>query len=288
VFEGNRHGNSKSNHITPTIRDSKEKPFNRDLKPHENNPYDDSKKVDRVKNLSAVKEKVNRPTSFNTRSQSTENNFTFVKKHKPKLPPNDFDPDTVKEGLDLIDLEIQDIDQNLPEEELENDVNQTEDLIRANKILRDKVSQIADLVVSAINKAAVLRKQITTHRDGPEDPELKSKLKEINKYQKAIMKMKYPKIHRNYKIQEMQDEIKILKSDIDKLENEKNTLKMEQVTKKKAYNEVMKGNQNQYDKIDALKENLKTEKEEVRIFHLFRLKNLKRLKSKMSLIMKLP
>lgn len=269
MFDGNRHGSSKPSHITPTLRESKEKPTNKDLRQHENNPYDDSKKLDRVKNLSAAKEKKNRPTSFNTRSQSTENNFTFVKKHKPKLPPNDFDPDTVKDGLDQIDLEIQDIDQNLPEEELENDVNETEDLIRANKILRDKVSQIADLVVSAISKAASLRKQITTHRDGPDDPELKSKLKEINKYQKAIMKMKYPKVHRNYKIQEMQDEIKILHSEIEQLENEKNTLKMEAMTKNKAVNEVIKSTQGQNDKLNALKESLKTEKEEVGHFLLF-------------------
>lgn len=268
MFEGNRHGSSKPSNITPTLRESKEKPINRDLKPQENNPYDDSIKVDRAKNLSAAKEKKHRPTSFNTRSQSTENNFTFVKKHKPKLPPNDFDPESVKEGLDLIDLEIQDIDQNLPEEDLENDVNETEDLIRANKILRDKVSQIADLVVSAINKAVVLRKQITTHRDGPDDPELKTKLKEINKYQKAIMKMKYPKVHRNYRIQEMQDEIKILRGEIDQLEDEKNTLRMEALTKKKAVNEVLKSTQGQTDKINALKESLKNEKEEVGIWFI--------------------
>ena len=73
-----------------------------------------------------------------------------------KVPPNDFDPKTVKEGLDRIDLEIHDIDQNIPEEEFEND-NELEELIRANKLLRDKVSQIADLVVSAITKASSLK-----------------------------------------------------------------------------------------------------------------------------------
>lgn len=127
----------------------------------------------------------------------------------------------VKEGLDQIDLELHDIDKNIPDEALEED-DETEELIRANKILRDKVGTVLDLVVSAVDKADSIRKHITTHRDKPDDPELNSKLKEINRYQKAIMKMKYPKVKKNYRANEIQDEIKDLLCEIEKLEQDRN------------------------------------------------------------------
>jgi predicted RNase H-like nuclease (RuvC/YqgF family) len=119
------------------------------------------------------------------------------------------------------------------------------------------------LVVSAINKAAILRKQISTHRDKPDDPVLNSKLKEINGYQKAIMKMKYPKVHHNPKIQEMQDESEIILAEISKLEDERSTLKKQNLNRKKAYKEVMTNNQDQYARLDTLKESLREEKEGV-------------------------
>lgn len=179
------------------------------------------------------------------------------------MPLNDFDPKTVKDGLDQIDYELHDIDKNIPDEELEMDDNETEELIRANKILRDKVGQIADLVVSAIEKAATLRKQITTHRDQPKDPELNSKLKEINKYQKAIMRMKYPKVKKNYRAKELQDEIKILQAEIEELEEEREIIKRENANRSKAYKNVVNSNKDIDDKVDLLRNQLKTEKEEV-------------------------
>lgn len=132
--------------------------------------------------------------------------------------PEKFRP--VKEGLDQIDLELHDIDKNITDEALEEDA-ETEELIQANKLLRDKVGTVLDLVISAVDKADSIRKHITTHRDKPDDPELNSKLKEINRYQKAIMKMKYPMVKQNYKAKEMQDEIKDLLSEIEKLEQDK-------------------------------------------------------------------
>lgn len=148
---------------------------------------------------------------------------------------------------------------NIPEAEFEDE--ETEELLRANKILRDKVGQIADLVVSAISKAAALRKQITTHRDKPQDPELNSKLKEINKYQKAIMKMKYPKVVRNYRVKEMQDEIKILQADIEKLNEDKEVIQKENNKRQQAYKNIQKGNKDMDDKVQSLRDNLKEEKE---------------------------
>ena len=249
MFEGQRHGSINQSNITPTLRDSRD------------NAYIDSKEKKRSKNLSSAKKM--RTSSFNRSLLTQGNNFTYVKKTKQKVATNDFDPKTVKDGLDQIDLEIQDIDQNLPEEEYEHDEDETAELIRSNKILRDKVSQIADLVVSAINKAAILRKQISTHRDKPDDPVLNSKLKEINRYQKAIMKMKYPKVHHNPKIQEMQDESEIILAEISKLEDERSTLKKQNLNRKKAYKEVMTNNQDQYARLDTLKESLREEKEGV-------------------------
>lgn len=125
----------------------------------------------------------------------------------------------IKEGLGEIDLEIHDIDENIPDEVIEDD-EEVEDLIRANKLLRDKVGEISDIVESAIEKASSLRKNIVTHRDQPADPELQRKLKEINRYQKAIMKIKYPHVQPNYKEKEIKDEIKSLKEEIKQLEEE--------------------------------------------------------------------
>ena len=141
------------------------------------------------------------------------------------------------------------------------DDNETEELIRANKILRDKVGQIADLVVSAIEKAATLRKQITTHRDQPKDPELNSKLKEINRYQKAIMKMKYPKVKKNYRAKELEDEIKILRGEIEELEEEREVIKRDNSNRSKAYKTVVNSNKDMDDKVSLLRAQMKEEKD---------------------------
>lgn len=95
----------------------------------------------------------------------------------------------MKDGLDAIDLEIADIEQNMPSIEYDQDDYETEELMKANKILREKVGQITDLVVQAISKAATLKKQIHTHRTKPNDPELNKKLEKISKYQKSIQQL---------------------------------------------------------------------------------------------------
>lgn len=190
--------------------------MNKDLTPQASNDYDDSRTKTKSKRKSSISAKKMRTSSLGTKPPGADNSFTYVKKHVPKMPPNDFDPETVKNGLDQIDYEIHDIDENIPEEEFELD--ETEELMRANKILREKVGQISDLVASAITKASMLKKQITTHRDNRRDPELNSKLKEINKYQKAMRKTKVPN---NDKVQLMRDEIRLLEEEIAKLEDER-------------------------------------------------------------------
>jgi uncharacterized coiled-coil DUF342 family protein len=130
----------------------------------------------------------------------------------------------MREDLDKIDIELNDIDKNIPDEVLEED-EETDELIKANKMLREKVGTVLNLVVSAVEKADAIRRQIITHRDKPDDPELNSKLKKINNYQKAIMKMKYPIVSSNYRAKEMQDEITDLVSEIEKLEQERDNHK---------------------------------------------------------------
>jgi chromosome segregation ATPase len=272
VFGHERSGTLKQKNITPTLRESKESALNKDLKPTSvaNNDYDDSQNTRRTKNSSSAKKM--RTSSFGASAKLNDSSFSTVKKNRNKLPVNDFDPSTVKDGLEVIDLEIHDIDQNIPPEELEQDDNETEELLKANKVLRDKVGQIADLVVSAITKASTLRKQISTHRDKPDDPELNSKLKEINRYQKAIMTMKYPKISPNYKMKEMQDQLKILEADISKLEEERAVIKRENSKRNQAYSELKRGTKEQDDRVAALRESMRQEKD-----HIAKMEELKRL-----------
>jgi hypothetical protein len=72
-----------------------------------------------------------------------------------KQPANDFDPFTVKDGLDEIDVEMNDIQLNMPTIEYED--YECEELMKSNKVLREQVGQITDLVVSAITKASNLK-----------------------------------------------------------------------------------------------------------------------------------
>ena len=149
-------GTLKQSTIKPILRESRDKEFNSDLNQgkFKKNEYDDYSTNIRSKYSTSTKKMRN--DSFATAPHLSDNSFSYVKKPKRKIPPNDFDPLTVKGGLEAIDLEIHDIDEHIPEEAFEND-DEIEELIRANKILRDKVSQIADLVVSAITKASTLK-----------------------------------------------------------------------------------------------------------------------------------
>ena len=167
----------------------------------------------------------------------------------------------IDEGLDEIDHEIHYIDEHIPEEDLEDD-DEIEGLINSNKLLRDKVSHISDIVSNALEKASSLRRQIITHRDQPDDEELKSKLKEINRYQKAIMKMKYPRKKEDYKGQEMKDEIKILQGEIREMEEQQiQFIKRQNKSKNKAFKELVRGNETQNLRVVTLKDSLLEEKE---------------------------
>jgi hypothetical protein len=107
----------------------------------------------------------------------------------PRIAHNDFDVNTVNDGLDEIDDILVELENNEPDEgsEEENEFD-LEEMMKANRNLRDKIGEISTMVISAISKAAVLKKQIITHRDKPNDPALGKKNSEINKYQAKINK----------------------------------------------------------------------------------------------------
>jgi hypothetical protein len=121
-------------------------------------------------------------------------NATYSRKHIPKAAPinlrityNDFDVNTVNDGLDEIDELLVELENNEPDEEQEEfDEFDLDEMMKANRNLRDKIGDISTMVISAISKAAVLKKQIITHRDKPSDPALGKKNNEINKYQAKI------------------------------------------------------------------------------------------------------
>jgi hypothetical protein len=61
-------------------------------------------------------------------------------------------------------------------------------MMKANRQLRDKIGDISSMVMTAIEKASKLKKQIITHRDAPPDPTVNGKTREISKYQVKITK----------------------------------------------------------------------------------------------------
>ncbi|CAI2368574.1 unnamed protein product [Moneuplotes crassus] len=192
---------------------------------------------------------------------SINNRASSIRSKTNKSTGNTSKNKQIREGLDEIDQEIEYIDSNLPDEVLEED-DELSGLVNSNKILRDKVNHLSFIVENAIEKAASLRKQINTHRKEPEDEELKSKLKEINKYQKAIMKLKYPRKKEDYKTKEIKDEIKILNKEIKELEeNQIQSIKRQNQNRTRAYEEIAKGNGEKNLKVITLKSSLQQEKE---------------------------
>ena len=75
------------------------------------------------------------------------------------------------------------------------------------------------------------------------------------------MKIKYPIGKHNYKDKEMRDESKILKAEIQQLEEEIEWVIKENSKRQRVYEEIDKGNQEINDKAQKLKNNLKEEKD---------------------------
>lgn len=108
MFGHEKSGTLKKNEITPVLLESKDSSLNKDIKHDQRNEnaYEDKQDTKRSKNTSGRK---NRTSSTGGMSKLAETNLVN-NKPKTKLPTNDFDPDTVKDGLDQIDYEIHDLD----------------------------------------------------------------------------------------------------------------------------------------------------------------------------------
>jgi phage terminase small subunit len=117
------------------------------------------------------------------------NRLNKVNKSVHVRPKNDYDVDTIDDGLNEINavMDFLDLEENIPEDLYENDGEgndfDVESFVESNHKLRDQIKDIVVIVKAAITKAAAVKKTITTHRDPPADPVVKAKQKEIKNYQ---------------------------------------------------------------------------------------------------------
>jgi hypothetical protein len=76
---------------------------------------------------------------------------------KSTLPPNDFDVMTVNDGLDEIDIMIDELENDIPEDVYENENLDVDQMMKVNRDLRDKIKEIGGFVITAITKASQLK-----------------------------------------------------------------------------------------------------------------------------------
>ena len=88
--------------------------------------------------------------------------------------------------MDAIDIEIDQLEGGVPEDIDEFGNIDIDTMLKANRSLRDKIKEISDLVVTAVTRAEVIKKAIVTHRDLPDDIEVRTKTGEINQFQDMI------------------------------------------------------------------------------------------------------
>lgn len=143
---------------------------------------------------------------------------------------NDFDVMTVTEGLDDIDIMLDVLEKDIPEDVYEGVDFDVEEMMKANRALRDKIHDISEMVITAIQKASKLKKQIITHRDPPPDPGVNDRLKEIKNYQLKIMKCKRKIKALNIRLENLADterisseenKLKIIDAEIKELQRQK-------------------------------------------------------------------
>lgn len=134
-----------------------------------------------------------------TKSMSKKRTTTSVRRNNPRSVAmasnygsisvrNDFDVNTVNMGMDEIDIMLDELENQIPDEVYEDDDFDVDGMVKANRLLRDKIHEISQMVVTAIQKALKLKKQIVTHRDPAPSDHVQSKLDEIKSYQVKIMK----------------------------------------------------------------------------------------------------
>lgn len=188
-------------------------------------------------------------TSVRRNPQNTTGAISSKPNNIP-VPTNDFDVETVNDGMDEIDYMLGELDANTSEDIYESVEIDVDAMMKANHLLRDKIKDISDMVITAIKKASILKKQIITHRDPPPDPEIKEKLDEIKNYQIKIMNCKrkikalnvrLDSLNDSGRVSNEQDKLKILDAEIKDLERQRKVLvksiKHQQDTMNKLYDD---------------------------------------------------
>jgi hypothetical protein len=149
-----------------------------------NNNYDDSMH-DGYKSAAATKHRHNKSMSKGRSKLLVKGKYkprrgiSTSKYSKTSKLTSDFDVDDVKNGMNDIDLLLEELEENMPEDVLEHDDYEVDELLKTNRALKDKIKDISEMVISAIQKASQLKRKIVTHRDAPPDPAIKYKNKEI-------------------------------------------------------------------------------------------------------------
>ena len=77
-----------------------------------------------------------------------------------------------------IDFMMDNLEANMPDDAYEADVD-IDELIRSNRMFRDRLKEVSEIVIETIKKAANFKKSINTHRKPSNDPEVNQKHKEI-------------------------------------------------------------------------------------------------------------
>lgn len=208
-------------------------------------------------------------TSVRRNPQNQTGNVSLKPNNLP-LPTNDFDVETVNDGMNEIDYMLGELEADIPEDIYESVEIDVEAMIKANHLLRDKIKDISEMVITAIKKASLLKKQIITHRDPPPDPSIKEKLDEIKTYQIKVMNWKrkikalnvrLDSLNDSGRVSNEQDKLKILEAEISELERQRKVLvksiKHQQDTMNKLYDDP------EYrDKVEKAQEEIRKFKDE--------------------------
>lgn len=157
------------------------------------------------------------------------------RRHPRDIKIRDFyDVSDIKDDMAQIDLMMDELEGNIPEDVYDVDEVDVDDLLRANRMFRDRFKEVSEVVIQAISNAAAMKKYIHTHREAPKDPDVKGKRKEIKENQKAIVMCKNYINLLNNKIEAMgnqqrfdkaNNKIKKLDRDVFKLDDHKKKLK---------------------------------------------------------------
>lgn len=143
------------------------------------------------------------------------------------MQQNDFDPLSVNDGMDEIDLMLDQLENDIPDEVFEIEEFDVDQMMKNNRQLRDKIRDISDMVITAITKASMLKKKIVSHRDEHKNPDMRDRMKEINDYQSKIAVYKKKIRSLNFKVDNLTGADKVLthKSNIKTLDDEVAELK---------------------------------------------------------------